>query len=83
MSPDDTKLTIPDPVHFRFLLPGDMNVREVLDRFRPHWHREQDFGLDSRQPFTARDQPYVYVFRIDCDCHSLDVMVRESLNDRQ
>ena len=80
ISPDDIKLTIPHPVHYQTLLPADMTVREALDRFRPDWHREQDFGFDFRRPFQARDQPYV--FRIDCKCNAPDVFIRVPHDDR-
>ena len=46
VSPDDIKLTIPHHDQYRrILLPTDMSVREALDRYRPRWHQEQDFGL--------------------------------------
>ena len=78
ISPDDIKLTISHPVHYQTVLPADMPVREALDHFCPDWHREQDFGLEFRRPFLARDQPYV--FRIDCKCNAPDVFIREPYN---
>ena len=75
ISPEDIKLTIPHPEHHHTSLPDDMTVREALDRFRPQWHREQDFGFEFRQPFNAPDQPYV--FRIDCKSNAPDIRVWE------
>ena len=79
ISPEDIKLTIHDPVHCRILLPADMSVREASDRYRPDWHREQDFGFEFHRPFITRAQPYV--FRIDCECNSPDVLIRQHQND--
>ena len=55
-----------------------MTVREpltVIDRFRPQWHLEQDFGVQFNQAFSAPDQPYV--FRIDCKSNAPDIHVWE------
>ena len=54
LSPDDIKLTIHDPVQRHILLSADMTVRQALDRYRPEWHREQDFGLDFCRTFQTR-----------------------------
>ena len=75
VSPDDIKLTIHDQVQYRILLPADMTVREALDRYRPHWHHEQDFGLDFRRVFQARSEPYI--LHIECECNSPDILYHE------
>ena len=79
ISPDDIKLTIHDPVQCRILLPADMTVRQALDRYRPEWHREQDFSLDFRRTFQTRSQPYI--LRIECECNSPDVLYHEHRGD--
>ena len=79
ISPDDIKLTIHDPVQCRILLPADMTVRQALDRYRPEWHREQDFGLDFRRTFQTRSQPYI--LRIECECNSPDVLFHAHRGD--
>ena len=79
LSPDDIKLTIHDPVQRRIVLPADMSVRQALDRYRPDWHREQDFGRHFRHTFRTRSQPYV--LRIDCECNSPDVLFHEHRGD--
>ena len=79
VSPDDIKLTIPDYDQYRILLPTDMTVREALDRYRPHWHREQEFGLDFRRQFQEQSDPYT--LRIDCQCSASDLRFYEHRGD--
>ena len=79
VSPDDIKLTIHDHDQYRILLPADMTVRDALDRYRPHWHQEQDFGLDFRREFQARSDPYI--LHIECECNSPDVRYYEHRGD--
>ena len=79
VSSGDIKLTMPDHDQYRILLPTDMTVREALDRYRPHCHQEQDFGLDFRRQFEERSDPYT--LRIDCECNSPDVRFYEHRGD--
>ena len=74
ISPEDIKLTIPDPVRYQILLPDDMTVREALEQYRPNWHCEQDHG-NHRRPFQTRAQPYV--FRMNCQCNAPDIFIPE------
>ena len=77
---EEIKLTIPDHAQYRrILLPTDMTVREALDRYRPRWHQEQDFGLNFCRRFEEWSDPYT--LRIDCECSSPDARFWEHRGD--
>ena len=77
---EEIKLTIPDHEQYRrILLPTDMTVREALDRYRPLWHQEQDFGQYFSRRFEERSASYT--LRIDCECNSADVRFWEHRDD--
>ena len=65
--------------NIEFSFHADMTVRDALDRYRLHWHQEQDFGLDFRRGFQARSEPYI--LHIECECNSPDVRYYEHWGD--